>query len=33
MTDDKKADLWSLFALFLLFLNVFQFAFPAGCLP
>ena len=28
-----KADLWALFALFLLFLNVFQFAFPAGGLP
>ena len=25
-----KADLWALFALFLLFLNVVQFAFPAG---
>ncbi len=26
MTDDKKADVWALFALFLLFLNVLQFA-------
>jgi len=25
MTDDKKADVWALFALFLLFLNVLQF--------
>ena len=30
MSDNKKADAWALFALFLLFLNVLQFAFPAG---